>query len=475
MPTPDLAQGRGQQRLAGGDAGQQRRAAAPRSRPRPGSATPQQSVSQTGSWTARWPVSRSSTADLGQAEPLAAVRLGHRQRRAARRRRAPRPRPSPRRRSAARSSASRTTERTASTDSAVWRSRNLRHVHLLRPSRVRTERQNCNLFYLSPTRSSRVRVTRCACRPRWRCSMPPAGLRALRADPRGPAWSSCPAAGSTYVTDTPGPSPDSPTIVLLHAVGCTGLLTWFPAIEPLSRRFRVVTLDQRWHGRGIQSEEFSLYDCADDVAALIDVLGLDDVIVAGYSMGSIVAQRVWRQHPDKCRGPGALRDHRPLPARPIAERLLPRRDGASRCSAPAGCPARASRCAARVRRPRRSTSSPTTSTTGRSRSSAAPAPGPSARPSPRSAATTRGRGSPASTCRPPWSSPSRTTCSRRDNQIALARRIPGATIHDIKAGHAACVLQSERFVPALLEAVTTVNARRRDFSGRRRPSSSLLA
>eukprot|EP01032_Pedospumella_encystans_P037065 gene37065-41978_t len=31
--------------------------------------------------------------------------------------------------------------------------------------------------------------------------------------------------GSTYVTDTPGPSPDSPTIVLLHALGCTGLLT----------------------------------------------------------------------------------------------------------------------------------------------------------------------------------------------------------------------------------------------------------
>ncbi len=50
-----------------------------------------------------------------------------------------------------------------------------------------------------------------------------------------------------------------------------------------------------------------------------------------------------------------------------------------------------------------------------------------------------------------------------DNQIALARRIPGATIHDIQAGHAACVLESERFVPALLEAVNTVNARRRDF------------
>ena len=55
-----------------------------------------------------------------------------------------------------------------------------------------------------------------------------------------------------------------------------------------------------------------------------------------------------------------------------------------------------------------------------------------------------------------------------DNQIALARRIPGATIHDIEAGHAACVLEADRFVPALLEAVDTVNARRRDFSRRTR-------
>ena len=67
-----------------------------------------------------------------------------------------------------------------------------------------------------------------------------------------------PGRGTTYVTDTPGPRRTSPTIVLLHALGCTGLLTWFPAIEPLSRRYRVVTLDQRWHGQGIHSEEFSL-------------------------------------------------------------------------------------------------------------------------------------------------------------------------------------------------------------------------
>src|SRR6476661_2771628 len=111
-----------------------------------------------------------------------------------------------------------------------------------------------------------------------------------------------PGRGETYVTDTPGPHPDSPTVLLLHAVGCTGLLTWFPSIGALAERFRVVTMDQRWHGRGIQSEEFSLHDCADDVAALIDALDLRQVIVGGYSMGSIIAQRVWRQHADRIEG-----------------------------------------------------------------------------------------------------------------------------------------------------------------------------
>ena len=49
-------------------------------------------------------------------------------------------------------------------------------------------------------------------------------------------WLELPGRGRTWLTDVPGPQPDSPTVLLLHAVGCTGMLTWFPAIEPLSER-----------------------------------------------------------------------------------------------------------------------------------------------------------------------------------------------------------------------------------------------
>ena len=44
-------------------------------------------------------------------------------------------------------------------------------------------------------------------------------------------------------------------------------------------------------------------------------------------------------------------------------------------------------------------------------------------------------------------------------QLALARSVPGATVHDIDAGHATCVLEADVFVPALVQAVATVTAR----------------
>jgi pimeloyl-ACP methyl ester carboxylesterase len=53
----------------------------------------------------------------------------------------------------------------------------------------------------------------------------------------------------------------------------------------------------------------------------------------------------------------------------------------------------------------------------------------------------------------------------RRRQLDLARRIPGATVHDIDAGHACCVMEAETFVPAFVEAVSTVYARDRARNG----------
>jgi 3-oxoadipate enol-lactonase len=269
-----------------------------------------------------------------------------------------------------------------------------------------------------------------------------------------------PGRGATYVTDTPGPSPRSPTVLLLHAVGCTGLLTWFPSIEPLSRRYRVVTLDQRWHGRGIQSSEFSLVDCADDVAALIDELDLQDVILAGFSMGSIVAQRVWRQHPERVDGLVlcATTDRfRNTPSETVFHQSLGITMAALRGLSRYAIVRRTARTAAAAFDVEPTDIHEWALAEFRSTSPWAVA----------QAVAALGRHHSR-----PWLNridvPTAVVVTTKDHvlptarQRKLAHRIPAATIHEVDAGHAACVLQSHIFLPGLLEAVNATAARARD-------------
>ena len=111
-----------------------------------------------------------------------------------------------------------------------------------------------------------------------------------------------PGRGRTFVIDVPGPTPDAPTVVLLHALGCTAHLAWATALTELSGTHRVIAFDQRWHGRGIRSPRFTFVDCADDVAAVMDELRVEQAVIAGYSMGGAIAQLVWQRHPAKVVG-----------------------------------------------------------------------------------------------------------------------------------------------------------------------------
>ena len=109
-----------------------------------------------------------------------------------------------------------------------------------------------------------------------------------------------PGRGTTFVREMAGPTPDAPTVVLLHGLAATGGLNWFSCFGPMARHFRVVAIDHRGHGRGIRSpDRFRLADCADDVAAVADVLGIDRFIPAGYSMGGPIAQLVWHRHRER--------------------------------------------------------------------------------------------------------------------------------------------------------------------------------
>ena len=270
-------------------------------------------------------------------------------------------------------------------------------------------------------------------------------------------WLDLPLRGRTWLTDLPGPTPDAQSVILLHAVGCTGLLTWFPVLEELNKQFRVITFDQRWHGRGIMSDHFSLHDCADDVAAIISELGLEKPIVAGYSMGGVIAQRVWRQHPDKVGGLvlAATTDHFRIKG---TERAF--HQGMEWSMGALRTLSRSKVIGATARRTAQLLDVGPTDTgqwalkQWRSTSPWAVA----------EAVAALGRHHST-----PWLKridvPTAVVATTRDRvfplerQQAMAARIPGATVHKVRCGHAGCVLEADIFVPVFVEAVSTVAAR----------------
>jgi pimeloyl-ACP methyl ester carboxylesterase len=105
-----------------------------------------------------------------------------------------------------------------------------------------------------------------------------------------------PGRGVTRVWECAGP-PGARTLMLIHGVACTAELNWGKVCAPLAAHFRVVAADLRGHGDGIRAgSRFRLEECADDVAALAVALGTGKFTAVGYSMGGLVAQLVYRRH-----------------------------------------------------------------------------------------------------------------------------------------------------------------------------------
>lgn len=76
---------------------------------------------------------------------------------------------------------------------------------------------------------------------------------------------------------------------------------WKKGAQLLSQGFRVIAVDNRGAGLTQCGEDFSLQDMADDVACLLDHLGIFKVHILGWSMGSHVAARFAARYPDRTR------------------------------------------------------------------------------------------------------------------------------------------------------------------------------
>jgi 3-oxoadipate enol-lactonase len=111
-----------------------------------------------------------------------------------------------------------------------------------------------------------------------------------------------PGRGRTFVREVAGPA-GAPTVILLHGWTATADLNWFTCFDALGQHCRVLAPDHRGHGRGLRPNGgFRLSDCADDVAAIADVFGVNTFIPVGYSMGGAIAQLLAQRHEMRVRG-----------------------------------------------------------------------------------------------------------------------------------------------------------------------------
>jgi len=89
----------------------------------------------------------------------------------------------------------------------------------------------------------------------------------------------------------------APNLVLVHGWMCDQSY-WDEQAPVLAEAFGVVTVDLAGHGgSGVNRATWTIASLGDDVAAVIEKVGLDQVIVAGHSMGGRVALDAARKLP----------------------------------------------------------------------------------------------------------------------------------------------------------------------------------
>jgi pimeloyl-ACP methyl ester carboxylesterase len=90
-------------------------------------------------------------------------------------------------------------------------------------------------------------------------------------------------------------------VVLVH--GAFGVIDdWGPILSTLAEDRQVIAVELQGHGHTADIDRpFSYDDFADDVAGLMDHLGVAQADVVGYSMGGVTVLRFAMRHPDRVR------------------------------------------------------------------------------------------------------------------------------------------------------------------------------
>ncbi len=94
---------------------------------------------------------------------------------------------------------------------------------------------------------------------------------------------------------------NAPPLVLVNSLG-TDARIWDGLIGPLAERYRVISYDKRGHGLSdAPPAPYALADHVDDLAGLVEHLGLERFALAGVSVGGMIAQAFAAAHPERLR------------------------------------------------------------------------------------------------------------------------------------------------------------------------------
>jgi 3-oxoadipate enol-lactonase/4-carboxymuconolactone decarboxylase len=105
-------------------------------------------------------------------------------------------------------------------------------------------------------------------------------------------------AGTTLFYDLTGRE-DGPLLVLSNSLGTT-VEMWDGIVKILAPSFRILRYDTRGHGRSPAAPSpLTVKQLADDLAALLNALKIDNAHIAGLSLGGMTAQALAIHHPHK--------------------------------------------------------------------------------------------------------------------------------------------------------------------------------
>src|ERR671920_2644296 len=93
---------------------------------------------------------------------------------------------------------------------------------------------------------------------------------------------------------------DGPPLILVMGIGYDSSLWTLAQVPVLSTQFQVILVDNRDAGRSSTADHpYKIADMADDLAGLLDALGIQRSHLLGLSMGGMIAQEFALRHGDR--------------------------------------------------------------------------------------------------------------------------------------------------------------------------------